>query len=124
METILKEANTLLSKPLEERDLQDLSRMSLIKYRIACLIPLAKKDVKMKELEADNIEKDSFLRFRDEKIKNKTKDTQDDMKAKSRLNKNVLLKKIVDLEFVYLQLYSFYQELADAVINTRLVLKL
>jgi hypothetical protein len=78
----------------------------------------------MKELEADNIEKDSFLRFRDEKIKNKTKDTQDDMKAKSRLNKNVLLKKIVDLEFVYLQLYSFYQELADAVINTRLVLKL
>ena len=124
MEELLNEANTLLSKPLDERDLQDLSRMSLIKYRISCLIPFAKKDVKIKELEADDIEKWSFLRFRDEKIQKKTKDTQDDMKAKSRINKNVLLKRIVDLEFTYLQLYTFYQELSDAVISTRLVLKL
>ena len=56
MEELLNEANTLLSKPLDERDLQDLSRMSLIKYRISCLIPFAKKDVKIKELEASKQE--------------------------------------------------------------------
>lgn len=123
MDELIRQASELLSIPLQDRNLEDLSKMSYIKTEISKLIPLAKKNMKLMELEADDIEKQSLLRFRDAKIEKKNNDTIDVMKAKARLNKNVKVKDIIDLEYKYLVLYNFYQELSDAVVSSRLVIK-
>jgi len=39
----------------------------IIKNKVASIIPYAKKNVRIKELEADNIEKETILRLRTEK---------------------------------------------------------
>ena len=123
MDVLISEAERVLAIPLQDRNLEDLSKMSYIKTEISKLIPLAKKNMKLMELEADDIEKKSLLRFRDDKIAKKSIDTIDVMKAKARLNKNVKVKEIIELEYKYLVLYNFYQELSDAVVSSRLVIK-
>lgn len=123
MQDVIQDAIDLLSKPLQSRDIEDLSNLSYVKSEIARMIPLAKKNLRIKELEADNIEKQSFLRFRKEKAEWKNTDTVDWMKAKARLNKNVKELEIIELEETYLTLYNFYQELADNIVSTRLILK-
>ena len=97
--------------------------MLIIKHRISYLIPYAKKDLRAKELEADTVEKETILRLRSEKSK-WSKETLDEIKAKARLNRNTKEKEVIELEHLYITLYWFYQELADSIITTRLVMKM
>lgn len=124
MEKLLEKAEQLLSKPLQDRDLSDLSLMSDIKFRIWVTIPLAKRDLREKELESDTIEKSKFLELKKQKKEKKTSMTEADMKAFCRLKKNEIDTETIDLENKYLTLYAFYQELQDAVVSTRMMIKM
>jgi len=88
------------------------------------MIPMAKKNHKIKELEADTVEKTKFLDYKKAKKEKKTSMTQDDMKALSRLDKNKLWMEMIELEHIYMQLYAFYNELQDNVVSTRMILKM
>ena len=123
MDELLQEASSLLNKPLESRDLNDLSRMSIVKFKIWNAIPMAKKVLRLKELDADNLEKNKFLDFKRAKKEKKTTMSEQDMKAQARILKNVIESEIIELEYMYLQLYSFHTELSDAVVSTRMLLK-
>lgn len=120
---ILTRAEQLLSKRLDHRDMADLTEMTDIKFRIWLMIPMAKKNMRIKELEADTLEKSKFLDYKKAKKEKKTTMSQDDMKALSRLDKNKLWMENIELEHTYLQLYAFYNELQDNVVSTRLLLK-
>ena len=123
MDQILQKASELLNKPLQQRDINDLSDMSIIKFKISNAIPLAKKNLRIKELEADTLEKTKFLDFKKAKKEKKTTMSENDMKAQARLLKNVLEEEIIELEYMYIQLYNFHTELSDNIVSTRLVLK-
>ncbi len=123
MDQVLQKASELLNKPLQQRDINDLSDMSIIKFKISNAIPLAKKNLRIKELEADTLEKTKFLDFKKAKKEKKTTMSENDMKAQARLLKNVLEEEIIELEYMYIQLYNFHTELSDNVHSTRLVLK-
>lgn len=115
---LLQEADRLIAIPLEDRTIAELHAMSTLRYKISSLIPYAKKDMKTKEIEVDTLEKETFLR-----LKSAGGQTQEEIKAKARLNRNTRASEVINLEFIYIQLYNFYQELDDQVASTRLVLK-
>lgn len=121
---LLKRAEELLTKRLELRDVNDLSEMSLIKFKIWIAVPLAKKHLKEMELEADTLEKKKFLDYKKSKKEKKTTMSEKDMTSLARLEKNKLELKNIELEHTYLQLYAFYTELCDAVVSTRMLLKM
>ena len=123
MDQLLQKASELLNKPLQQRDINDLSDMSIIKFKISNAIPLAKKNLRIKELEADTLEKTKFLDFKKAKKEKKTTMSENDMKAKARLLKNILEEEIIELDYMYIQLYNFHTELSDNIVSTRLVLK-
>ena len=123
MDQLLQKASELLNKPLQQRDINDLSDMSIIKFKISNAIPLAKKNLRIKELEADTLEKTKFLDFKKSKKEKKTTMSENDMKAQARLLKNILEEEIIELEYMYIQLYNFHTELSDNIVSTRLVLK-
>lgn len=121
--TLIEKATTLLSIPLEDRTLTELSQLSMIKSQFASLIPYARKDMKLREIDADNKEKSLFLKYKIDKRDKKTTATENDMKANARLQRNKIESEVAELEFTYLTLYNFYQELVDSVVTTRMVLK-
>lgn len=123
MDQLLQKASELLNKPLQQRDINDLSDMSIIKFKISNAIPLAKKNLRIKELEADTLEKTKFLDFKKAKKEKKTTMSENDMKAQARLLKNILEEEIIELDYMYIQLYNFHTELSDNIVSTRLVLK-
>ena len=123
MDQLLQKASELLNKPLQQRDINDLSDMSIIKFKISNAIPLAKKNLRIKELEADTLEKTKFLDFKKAKKEKKTTMSENDMKAQARLLKNILEEETIELDYMYIQLYNFHTELSDNIVSTRLVLK-
>ena len=123
MDQLLQKASELLNKPLQQMDINDLSDMSIIKFKISNAIPLAKKNLRIKELEADTLEKTKFLDFKKAKKEKKTTMSENDMKAQARLLKNILEEEIIELDYMYIQLYNFHTELSDNIVSTRLVLK-
>lgn len=117
---VVERTNKILSTPLQWRDINDLSELQFISHQISILIPLSKLDLKRKEIEADTVEKETIINFR----KSWVKMNVEQMKAEARVLKNKLLLEANELEYKYLTLYQFYQDLQSAIASTRLVLKL
>lgn len=119
-DAVIKEANRVMEIPLNSRDLQDLTDLTLVQHRLSVLIPLIKRDLKQMELEADTLEKQTIINLRKSWIKMNV----EEMKSQARILKNELLLKSTEVEFQYITLYQFYQDIKDQIASTRLVLKL
>lgn len=117
---LIQRTNAIFEKPLQWRDYDDLNEMQLVSHKISILIPLSKMDLKRKEILADTLEKETIINFR----KSWVKMNVEQMKAEARVLKNKLLLEANELEYKYLTLYQFYQDLQSAIASTRLVLKL
>ena len=117
-ETLIQEAETILSKDILFRTMEDLSKLHTITNQFSMLIPLTKKSLRLKELEADNAEKEHIIEER------RKKNNIEQAKAEARLIKNKILVEAIDIEYQYLVLYQFYKDIESQIPSTRIALKL